>query len=164
MKWSQWSCIIESDDLIHNKILKSTLPINYKRVILVSWSKSPISRPSRIDTLCNNGMCFNLWSVWSKRNSFICSYRLESLSRRKQGRRLCSIVLPHLTRAAELSREVSIIPMPMYNSIHLHRFKNTISIMVNFISKDNLEMLKFHSLSFKANVGRDYQYIEIKNA
>lgn len=116
--WSQWSCIIESDDLIHNKILKSTLPINYKRVILVSWSKSPISRPSRIDTLCNNGMCFNLWSVWSKRNSFICSYRLESLSRRKQGRRLCSIIPPHLTRAAELSREVSIIPMPMYNSIY----------------------------------------------
>lgn len=118
VKWSQWSCIIESDDLIHNKILKSTLPINYKRVILVSWSKSPISRPSRIDTLCNNGMCFNLWSVWSKRNSFICSYRLESLSRRKQGRRLCSIIPPHITRAAELSREVSIIPMPMYNSIY----------------------------------------------
>lgn len=86
------------------------------------------------------------------------------MSRRKQGRRLCSIIPPHLTRAAELSREVSIIPMPMYNSIHLHHFKNTISIMVSFISKDNLEMLKFHSLSFKANVGRDYRYIEIKNA
>lgn len=33
--------------------------------------------------------------------------------------------------------------------------------MVNFISKDNLEMLKFHSLSIIVNVGRDYRYIEI---
>lgn len=32
--------------------------------------------------------------------------------------------------------------------------------MVNFISKDNLEMLKFHSLNIDVNVGRNY--IKIK--
>lgn len=37
--------------------------------------------------------------------------------------------------------------------------------MVNFISNDNVEMLKFHSLNnINVNVGKDYRYIEIKNA
>lgn len=37
--------------------------------------------------------------------------------------------------------------------------------MVNFISNDNVEMLKFRSLNnINVNVGKDYRYIEIKNA
>lgn len=36
--------------------------------------------------------------------------------------------------------------------------------MVNFISKDNLEMLKFYFFNnINVNVGKDYWYIEIKN-
>lgn len=76
---------------------------------------------------------------------------------------MCFIIFLYFIRVVELSKEVFIILMFMYNLIYLYRFKNIISIMVNFISKDNLEMLKFYFFSFKVNVGRDYRYIEIKN-
>lgn len=76
---------------------------------------------------------------------------------------MCFIIFLYFIRVVELSKEVFIILMFMYNLIYLYRFKNIISIMVNFISKDNLEMLKFYFFSIIVNVGRDYWYIEIKN-
>lgn len=76
---------------------------------------------------------------------------------------MCFIIFLYFIRVVELSRDVFIILMFMYNLIYLYRFKNIISIMVNFISKDNLEMLKFYFFSIILSVGRDYWYIEIKN-
>lgn len=76
---------------------------------------------------------------------------------------MCFIIFLYFIRVVELLREVFIILMFMYNLIYLYCFKNIISIMVNFISKDNLEMLKFYFFSIIVNVGRDYRYIEIKN-
>lgn len=76
---------------------------------------------------------------------------------------MCFIIFLYFIRVVELSKEVFIILMFMYNLIYLYCFKNIISIMVNFISKDNLEMLKFYFFSIIVNVGRDYRYIEIKN-